>query len=144
MTPESTADLAVGRVLALQDFLTFTVLQMLRRHPIETFGQVKEGWQLELAREGELPLVPLKACTIHIRPTAQVLLMRLHLQGAKPVVTVRDFSARDSFDDAGTGRGGDHPCQREASCPEERVVLGGRALAPTGDGQHVEVQPLPD
>ena len=39
----------VGLVL-----LTFVVLQMMRRNVQESVGAVKERWQLEVARNGEL------------------------------------------------------------------------------------------
>jgi hypothetical protein len=63
------ADQAMVRHVALV-LLTFTALQMLRRYPTETVGQVKERWQLEVARDGELPPAPLKACPSHLRLTA--------------------------------------------------------------------------
>jgi SRSO17 transposase len=51
-------------------FLTFVVLQMMRRSPRESVGGVKERWQMALVRDGELPPVPLKACPPHLRATA--------------------------------------------------------------------------
>lgn len=63
------ADPAMVRHVALV-FLTFTILQMLRFHPTETVGQVKERWQLAVARDGDLPPAPLKACPSYLRPTA--------------------------------------------------------------------------
>jgi SRSO17 transposase len=62
-------DQAMVRHVALV-LLTFTVLQILRAHPTETLGQVKERWQLTIARDGELPPAPLKACPPHLRLTA--------------------------------------------------------------------------
>lgn len=55
----------VGLVL-----LTFAVLQMLRIRPEESVGAVKERWQLDLARDGQAPPPPLKACPSHLRVTA--------------------------------------------------------------------------
>jgi hypothetical protein len=63
------ADPALVRHVALV-LLTFTVLQMLRLDPTETVGRVKERWQAEVARDGELPPTPLKACPTHLRLTA--------------------------------------------------------------------------
>lgn len=50
--------------------LTFMVLQMLRRNPQETVASVKERWQLEVARDGQSPPPPLKACPPELRATA--------------------------------------------------------------------------
>jgi hypothetical protein len=50
--------------------LTFVVLQMLRRDPLETLGTVKERWQLEVARDQQSPPTPLKACPPELRVTA--------------------------------------------------------------------------
>jgi len=50
--------------------LTFVVLQMLRRNAQETVASVKERWQLEVARDGQSPPAPLKACPPELRPTA--------------------------------------------------------------------------
>jgi hypothetical protein len=50
--------------------LTFVVLQMLRRNPQETVAAVKERWQLEVARDGQSPPPPLKACPPELRVTA--------------------------------------------------------------------------
>ena len=50
--------------------LTFVVLQMLRRNLHETVGAVKERWQLEVARNGQPPPPPLKACPHELRATA--------------------------------------------------------------------------
>jgi len=50
--------------------LTFVVLQMLRRNPQETVAAVKERWQLEVARNGQSPPPPLKACPPELRVTA--------------------------------------------------------------------------
>jgi hypothetical protein len=55
----------VGLVL-----LTFVVLQMLRQSPDESVSTVKERWQLEVTRDGQLPPPPLKACPPHLRTTA--------------------------------------------------------------------------
>jgi Transposase DDE domain len=55
----------VGLVL-----LTFVVLQMMRRSAQESVGSVKERWQLEVMRDGQLPPPPLKACPPHLRATA--------------------------------------------------------------------------
>src|SRR5215207_8611581 len=55
----------VGLVL-----LTFVVLQMMRRTPEESVSSVKERWQLEVMRDGQLPPPPLKACPPHLRATA--------------------------------------------------------------------------
>jgi hypothetical protein len=51
-------------------FLTFFVLQMMRRTPEESVASVKERWQLEVMRDGESPPPPLKACPPHLRVTA--------------------------------------------------------------------------
>lgn len=53
----------VGLVL-----LSFVVLQMMRRSPHERVGTVKERWQLEVMRDGQLPPPPLKACPSHCGP----------------------------------------------------------------------------
>ena len=50
--------------------LTFVVLQMLRRNPQETVASVKERWQVEVARDGQSPPPPLKACPPELRATA--------------------------------------------------------------------------
>jgi hypothetical protein len=50
--------------------LTFVVLQMLRRNPQETVAAVKERCQLEVARDGQSPPPPLKACPPELRVTA--------------------------------------------------------------------------
>jgi hypothetical protein len=50
--------------------LTFVVLQMLRRNAQETVASVKERWQLEMARNGQLSRPPLKACPLELRVTA--------------------------------------------------------------------------
>jgi hypothetical protein len=42
-------------------FLTFAVLQVLRRDPQETAGAVKARWQGEVLRDGETPPQPLRA-----------------------------------------------------------------------------------
>jgi hypothetical protein len=51
-------------------FLTFVVLQMMRRNPRESVGCVKERWQMAVVGDGELPPVQLNACPPHLRPTA--------------------------------------------------------------------------
>jgi len=50
--------------------LTFVVLQMLRRNVQEPVAAVKERWQVEAARNGQLPPAPLKACPPELRVTA--------------------------------------------------------------------------
>lgn len=50
--------------------MTFVVLQMMRVKPDESVGTVKERWQLDAFRNGELPPSHLKACPAHLRPTA--------------------------------------------------------------------------
>jgi hypothetical protein len=42
-------------------FLTFAVLQVLRRDPQETVGAVKARWQGEVLRDGQIPPQPLRA-----------------------------------------------------------------------------------
>jgi len=51
-------------------WLTFVVLQMLRHNPQEPVASVKERWQLEVARDGQSPPAPLKACPLELRATA--------------------------------------------------------------------------
>lgn len=63
------ADQAMVRHVAFV-LLTFVVLQMLRRHAQETVASVKERWQLEVARNGQVPPAPLKACPPELRVTA--------------------------------------------------------------------------
>jgi hypothetical protein len=63
------ADQAMVRHVALV-LLTFVVLQLLRRDPLEPAATVKERWQLELVRHGEAPPPPLRACPSHLRATA--------------------------------------------------------------------------
>jgi SRSO17 transposase len=63
------ADQAMVRHVAFV-LLTFVVLQMLRRNARETVASVKERWQLLLARNGQLPPAPLKACHPELRVTA--------------------------------------------------------------------------
>ena len=53
-------DQALVRHVALV-FLTFAVLQVLRRDPQETVGAVKARWQGEVLRDGETPPQPLRA-----------------------------------------------------------------------------------
>ena len=62
-------DPAMVRHVALV-LLTFAVLQMLRRHPQESVGAVKERWQLDLLRAGQPPPTPIKATPPHLRATA--------------------------------------------------------------------------
>lgn len=62
-------DQAMVRHVALV-FLAFIVMQMLRISPAETIADVKERWQLEIARGGQPPPAPLKACPPHLRATA--------------------------------------------------------------------------
>ena len=50
--------------------MTFVVLQMMRARPEESVGAIKEWWQLEAIRNGQLPPLPLKACPTQLRPTA--------------------------------------------------------------------------
>jgi len=50
--------------------LAFVVLQMLRRNVQEPVASVKERWQLEVARDGQAPPAPLKACPPEFRATA--------------------------------------------------------------------------
>lgn len=66
---ECWVDQAMVRHVALA-LLTFTVLQLLRTHPTETVAQVKERWQLDVARNGDLPPAPLNSCPTHLRSTA--------------------------------------------------------------------------
>jgi hypothetical protein len=51
-------------------FLTFIVMQLMRRSAEESLGSVKERWQLEVMREGQSPPPLLKACSPHLRATA--------------------------------------------------------------------------
>ena len=53
-------DQALVRHVALV-FLTFAVLQVLRRDPQETVGAVKARWQGEVLRDGQTPPQPLRA-----------------------------------------------------------------------------------
>jgi hypothetical protein len=62
-------DQAFVRHVALV-FLAFIVMQMLRLSPAETVADVKERWQLEIARGGQTPPAPLNACPPHLRATA--------------------------------------------------------------------------
>lgn len=48
-------------------FLTFVVLQLLRRDPQETVGAVKARWQADVLRDGELPPPPLRAAPPELR-----------------------------------------------------------------------------
>jgi DDE superfamily endonuclease len=54
------ADQALVRHVALV-FLTFVVLQLLRRDPRDTVGAVKARWQGEILRDGQAPPPPLRA-----------------------------------------------------------------------------------
>lgn len=62
-------DQAMVRHVALV-MMTFVVLQMMRAKPDKSVGEIKEWWQLQAIRNGELPPPPLKACPTHLRPTA--------------------------------------------------------------------------
>jgi len=64
-------DQAMVRHVALV-FLTFIVLQLLRRDPQETVGAVKARWQDEVLRDGQTPPQPLRAAPpeFHLRMTA--------------------------------------------------------------------------
>jgi hypothetical protein len=53
-------DQALVRHVALV-FLTFVVLQLLRRDPQETVGAVKTRWQADVLRDGQVPPQPLRA-----------------------------------------------------------------------------------
>lgn len=48
-------------------FLTFVVLQLLRRDPQETVGAVKARWQGEVLRDGQAPPLPLRAAPPEFR-----------------------------------------------------------------------------
>jgi hypothetical protein len=63
------SDAAMVRHVALV-LVGFVVLQQLRLDPTEPLAQVKERCQLAVARQGELPPPPLKACPAHLRATA--------------------------------------------------------------------------
>ena len=60
-------DQAMVRHVALV-FLTFVVLQLLRRDPQETVGAVKARWQGEVLRDGQAPPQPLRAAPPEFRP----------------------------------------------------------------------------
>jgi hypothetical protein len=60
-------DQALVRHVALV-FLTFVVLQLLRRDPQETVGAVKARWQDEVLRDGQAPPQPLRAAPSEFRP----------------------------------------------------------------------------
>jgi Transposase DDE domain len=62
-------DQAMVRHISLV-LLTIVVLQMMRQNSGESVGSVKERWQLEVMRDGQLPPPPLKACPPHLRATA--------------------------------------------------------------------------
>jgi len=59
-------DQALVRHVALV-FLTFVVLQLLRRDPPETVGAVKARWQGEVLRDGQAPPQPLRAAPPEFR-----------------------------------------------------------------------------
>ncbi|HEY7065128.1 MAG TPA: transposase [Chloroflexota bacterium] len=59
-------DQALVRHVALV-FLTFVVLQLLRRDPLETVGAVKIRWQGEVLRDGQTPPQPLRAAPPEFR-----------------------------------------------------------------------------
>jgi hypothetical protein len=59
-------DQALVRHVALV-FLTFVVLQVLRRDPQETVGAVKARWQGEVLRDGQTPPQPLRAAPPEFR-----------------------------------------------------------------------------
>lgn len=59
-------DQAMVRHVALV-FLTFVVLQLLRRDPQETVGAVKARWQGEVLRDGQTPPQPLHAAPPEFR-----------------------------------------------------------------------------
>jgi DDE superfamily endonuclease len=59
-------DQALVRHVALV-FLTFVVLQLLRRDPQETVGAVKARWQGEVLRDGQAPPPPLRAAPPEFR-----------------------------------------------------------------------------
>jgi hypothetical protein len=59
-------DQAFVRHVALV-FLTFAVLQVLRRDPQETVGAVKARWQSEVLRDGQPPPLPLRAAPLEFR-----------------------------------------------------------------------------
>jgi hypothetical protein len=60
-------DQALVRHVALV-FLTFVVLQLLRRDPQETVGAVKARCQDEVLRDGQAPPPPLRAAPTELRP----------------------------------------------------------------------------
>jgi hypothetical protein len=60
-------DQALVRHVALV-FLTFVVLQLVRRDPQETVGAVKARWQGEVLRDGQPPPQPLRAAPPKFRP----------------------------------------------------------------------------
>jgi hypothetical protein len=49
-------------------FLTFVMLQLLRRAPQETVGAVKARWQGEVLRDRQAPPLPLRAALPEFRP----------------------------------------------------------------------------
>src|SRR5215208_1503225 len=59
-------DQALVRHVALV-FLTFVVLQVLRRDPQETVGALKARWQGEVLRDGQAPPQPLRAAPPEFR-----------------------------------------------------------------------------
>jgi hypothetical protein len=64
---QSWVDQALVRHVALV-FVTFVVLQLLRRDPQETVGAVKVRWQGEVLRAGQAPPRPLRAAPLALRP----------------------------------------------------------------------------
>jgi len=64
---QARVDRAMVRHVSLV-LLSFAVLQFLRSSPSETVGQVKQRWQTAIARAGESPPPPLKACPPYLRP----------------------------------------------------------------------------
>jgi hypothetical protein len=60
------ADQVLVRHVALV-FLTFVVLQLLRRDPQETVGAVKARWQDDILRDGQTPPLPLRAAPPEFR-----------------------------------------------------------------------------
>jgi DDE superfamily endonuclease len=63
---QSWVDQALVRHVALV-FVTFVVLQLLRRDPRETVGAVKARWQDEVLRDGQAPPRPLRAAPLEFR-----------------------------------------------------------------------------
>ena len=63
---QSRVDQALVRHVALV-FVSFVVLQLLRRDPRETVGAVKARWQDEVLRDGQTPPAPLRAAPPELR-----------------------------------------------------------------------------